>query len=174
MGEDPSANMNLSLKARFCLLLLLTVVFEFTVHHGAVLGTVHASDPEWELISDQEGIKTWRKEISGSPMIAFRGESVIDASMARIGQVLSDSAKQVEWIEKCAEGKTVRQINDFERIEYHRIETPIVISDRDFVYHVRTQFDVTKKILLVKLKSVEDPLVPETSKNVRGRLINSA
>jgi hypothetical protein len=126
---------------------------------------------DWEEIGDDDGIRVSRKEIADSPIIAFRGEAIVDASIAKIAQVLDDTRRKVEWVASAAEARDVRTVGPFERIEYNHTTTPIVLKDRDFVYKVKTEVDPQKQQIRIAFHSVEDALVPVYSKCVRGRLV---
>ena len=43
-----------------------------------------AAPGEWERIGESDGVVTLRKEVPDSPVVAFRGEAMIEDSMARI------------------------------------------------------------------------------------------
>ena len=92
-------------------------------------------DEGWEQLANEPTIKTWRKQVPGSPLFAFRGEAIIDASIPKIAQVLSDTSRKTEWVHKSVEAKNIRMISDLERIEYNHTSTPFPLTDRDFVFH---------------------------------------
>jgi hypothetical protein len=127
---------------------------------------------QWEQMGNDDGIVTWRKEIQGSDVVAFRGRAVINASLAKIASVLSDSSRKVEWVARAIEARDLRKISQLERVEYNRTSPPWPIMDRDFVFHSKVVLDKEKRQMVLDLKSVEDPLAPETSA-VRGTIENS-
>lgn len=127
----------------------------------------------WEQIRDSDGIQVWRKEVSDSPVVAFKGAAVIDASIAKVAQVLSDTSRKLEWVAKIKEARDIRTISTTERVEYNHTGTPWPIKDRDFVFSAKVEGSKEKGQLVVLIKSVEDPLGPETDK-VRGKLYGSS
>jgi hypothetical protein len=128
----------------------------------------------WEFQGEDEGIKTWRSQVEGSPLVAWKGEALIDAPIGKVANVLADTSRKTEWIHKAAKAENVRLISPLERIEYNRTETPpLIMKDRDFVFHAWTELDRPKKEARIFFLSVEDPLKPEDSKYVRGKLIKS-
>lgn len=100
------------------------------------------NDDGWELLSDANGIKTWRKEVEGSSIVAFRGEGILDAPIAKATQMLADTARKPEWIHKCAEARNIKTFSELDRIEYNRTLAPVVLKDRDFVYHAKVWLDM--------------------------------
>ncbi len=143
---------------------------------AVVLPTFASPTPvakDWEEISNDEGIRVWRKEVEGSPVVAFRGEAVIDAPIGKISAILADTSRKKEWVAKIEEAKDIHLISEFERIEYNHTGTPIVLKDRDFVFHAKARLDKAKRQMVLKLRSVEDPRMPPTE-YVRGRLLESS
>jgi hypothetical protein len=131
-------------------------------------------DKAWEEISNDEQVRVHRKEIEGSDVVAFRGETVIEAPLAKVANVLIDTSRKLEWVHKIVEAKDIREISQYERVEYnHTASGFFMVRDRDFVFHAKAELDKPNQRMIFRLKSVEDPLMPETDK-VRGHLTNSA
>src|SRR5436190_18784580 len=49
-----------------------------------------ASPDGWQLVDRTEELTVYRKEVPGSSVLAYRGEAVLDAPMARIFAVIRD------------------------------------------------------------------------------------
>jgi hypothetical protein len=126
----------------------------------------------WEKIGDDDGIAVYRREVPGSPVIAFKGEGVIDASILRVASILVDPARATEWVDSLLEARTLRHLSETDYIEYDHVGTPFVMKDRDFVIDCRLEFEPAAKKATLKFHSVTDPLAPTTS-YVRGELISS-
>src|SRR5260370_36377586 len=92
-----------------------------------------AAQPAWEKIGDDDGIAVFRREVPGSPLVAFKGEGIVDASILRVASVLVDSSRATEWIDSLKEARILRQVSETETIHYDHIRTPVVIKGRDFV-----------------------------------------
>lgn len=138
------------------------------------VGSAVAAEGTWERIGDDDGIVVWRKDIEGSPVVAFKGDGVIDAPIAKVMGVLADTSRKTEWVARCVEAKDVRNISDFERVEYNRTSAPWPIADRDFLFHAKVEGDRAQKKLVLTLRSIEDPLCPKNEDvAVRGVLNTS-
>ena len=124
-------------------------------------------DPPWEKFDEDEGIAVFRREVAGSPIIALRGEGVVDAPILRVASVLVDTARSAEWIDRLAEVKVVRKINDDEQIHWTHITTPVVLKDRDFVFDIKLELDPANKKVFLNYHSVYDSGAPKTD-YVRG------
>ncbi len=136
--------------------------------------TVEASpvpvDKSWERVSSSDGITTYSKEISGAPTVAFLGEALIDAPVAKVAQVLIDTARKTEWVSDAMITRDIRQISQLERIEYNRTHAPWPIKNRDFVLRCKLELDQVQKTATVTFSSVPDPAQPETDEAVRGKV----
>lgn len=129
---------------------------------------------DWEEISNEDGIVCWSRDVPDSPIVAFKGEGVVDAPIAKVARVLQDTSRKKEWIARTLEVREVRRVSDLEYVEYIRSEAPGPIKDRDFVYNAKVELDREKKTLIVRIKSVKEPLAPENEDvAVRGELLDS-
>jgi hypothetical protein len=127
----------------------------------------------WEKIGDSDGIGVYRREVPGSPLIAFKGEGYINSSIIRVASVLVDSDRAPEWVDSLTESKIIRQVSETETVHYDHIGTPFVLKDRDFVSDCKLEFDPGRKNITLKIHAINDPLAPPTS-YVRGELIHSS
>lgn len=131
------------------------------------------ADPSWEKVIEVDGVKVHKKDIPDSDVVAFRGETIYDAPIARVANVLIDTSRKLEWVSKCVEAKDIRQNGPFERVEYNKTASGFfAVKDRDFVFHAKAELNREKQQMIIRMKSVSDPLAPETG-SVRGELKQS-
>jgi hypothetical protein len=148
--------------------------FAFLVGAALVVGSANADSPSgWQKIDDSDGIIAYKREIPGSPVIAFRGDADIDAPIARVASILVDIDRGTEWMDSLVDAHTVRRISDTEYVEYDHIGTPFPLTDRDFVYDAKLELQPESKKLVLRFHSVEDPKAPKT-KYVRAELMQSS
>jgi hypothetical protein len=131
-----------------------------------------AQGEKWELVGTKDDIVSYRREVEGSPVIAIRGEAVVDASIVRVASVLLDTARLPQWMDRLAEARRIRTENARHYVEYDRATVPFPLSNRDFVVETRVEVDAAKKQLLLKAHSVVDPSAPVTGL-VRGEVLAS-
>ncbi len=122
---------------------------------------------------DSTGVKLWKKEVPGSPVVAFRGETIIEASIPRLASVLGDSTRRTEWVADAKESRDIRVNTMMDRVEYNRTGAPWPVQDRDFVYQVTVNADRIKQSVLITINSVNEPSVPPRDGIVRAELIGS-
>lgn len=137
------------------------------------LSTLLLGAADWQLASEGEGILTYSKKVEGSDLVAFRGETVIEAPLAKVAGILIDTSRKKEWVYRLEEAKDIRDIGPFERVEYnHTASGFFFIRDRDFVFRAKAELDRAKKRMTINLESVEDERMPEAGP-VRGHIDNS-
>jgi hypothetical protein len=125
---------------------------------------------DWIKTSDGDDIWTYKREVPGSPIIALRGEGIIDAPIVRVASVLLDYDRATEWVDSLEEVRVVRRLSANEFIEYDHVGTPpIIMVDRDFVCRGRVDVDVTHRSLTMNLWPTRDPAVP-LGRYIRGTL----
>ncbi|MBL7716445.1 MAG: hypothetical protein JNL01_13350 [Bdellovibrionales bacterium] len=127
----------------------------------------------WEEISNEDGIRVFRREMEGSPFKGLKGIGVVDAPIAKVSAVLDDTTRRMEWVANSRDCRTLKRINDYERIEYNHAAVPWPFQDRDFVFHASVAVNPEAKEIRILMKSVEDPLMPKRSGIVRGLIHQS-
>ena len=128
----------------------------------------------WEAYGGENGVQLWRKRVEGSSLIAFRGETEIPASLAKVSAVLYDVDRRTEWMADATDCRELRVISRLEKVEYNRTRTPWPLQDRDFVYRTLVEVDRAPREIRIFISSVEDPSMPPRDGVVRGRLMSSS
>jgi hypothetical protein len=127
-------------------------------------------DKSWVMMSNEDGISAWKREIPGSDIIALRGEGTVDAPLVRVASVLLDYTRATEWIDSLEEVRVVRTLGPLEFVEYDRVGTPpIIMKDRDFVCRGELAVDLREQTLIMTIEPTVDPKLPKTD-CVRGEL----
>ncbi|HRG96697.1 MAG TPA: START domain-containing protein [Polyangiaceae bacterium] len=132
-----------------------------------------ADAPRWERVTESGGVTVFKQEVEGSPVIAFKGIGVVNAPIARVAAVVTDSNRTPEWMDSVADAHIVRQVSPFERIVYTHLKSPPLIADRDFVTAAKAEFDRANKRVIIRIHSVADASAPPTS-HVRGQILHSS
>jgi hypothetical protein len=127
---------------------------------------------KWELVGNKDDIVTYRREVAGSPVIAIRGEGVVEASILRVASVLMDTARLPQWMDRVAEARRIRATSALHYVEYERATTPFPLTDRDFVIESWVEIDGAKKQMVLRARSATDPSTPLTGL-VRGEVLAS-
>jgi hypothetical protein len=126
----------------------------------------------WEEIKQDDGITVYSADVPDTPIIAFKGKAVVDASAKKVLWVLADRKHRKDWVNRLNINEELEIISKVERIIYQSFDMPILISNRDMVYRTVLTKDNSTGIYKFSMSSVDHKDAPETI-GVRARLINS-
>jgi hypothetical protein len=97
---------------------------------------------DWELIRDDDGIRTYRIQRPDSPLLAFKGEGVIDAPIDLVSSVCLDAERAGEWIGLLSESVVLRWLEEGRGyVQFTRFDLPWPVRDRVFVSRVVLDVD---------------------------------
>lgn len=96
---------------------------------------VHAED--WKLAKDEDGIKVYLSEVTGSQYKAYRGVVTVRADIATLRAMQEDVPGSCAWIHECNEQKSLKSEGD-KHWSYSRFNTPWPVTPRDSVIEVTT------------------------------------
>lgn len=127
-----------------------------------------ADEAQWELLSDEEGIKVWRREVEGSNFVEFRGKGVIGANMKQILAVLHDNKRKTEWMFGCVENKLVEAKSIGNVIIYNRTGSTFpLVNDRDTVVESKLTYSLEDRWVHIDAHAVTHANAPELDGVVR-------
>lgn len=132
---------------------------------GVELSSAQAE--EWESMGVTDGVAVSRMQVSGSPVLAFRGEIVADVHISRIMEVFTNSQERRHWVDRYHSHETLEQTNRTE-LYWIRFGLPPGISDRDYLLQADLEIDEEEKQVTARLRSVEDERWPVQSCCVRA------
>ncbi|MCS3467266.1 hypothetical protein M2401_000987 [Pseudomonas sp. JUb42] len=127
-----------------------------------VAGVAQAED--WQVAKDEDGIKVSLSDVAGSKYKAYRGETVINASMAKVRSFQEDVAGACKWIHECKSQKALKREGD-QVWTYTQFNTPWPVTPRDSVLLV-TSVNGADGSLTRKLEG-QPKYIPEESGFVR-------
>lgn len=127
-----------------------------------VAGAAHAED--WKTAKQADGITVSLSDVPGSEYKAYRGVTLIKASVAKIRALQEDVAGACSWIHECKTQKLLKSEGD-QVWTYTQFNTPWPVTARDSVLHVTSSID-TDGTLTRKLEGVPK-YIPEEKGFVR-------
>ena len=122
---------------------------------------------QWEVITEEDGIKVMMKEVKGRSLPVFKGEGNVNENLYEILGVLRDINKGKEWMHSCKDSRLIEAIGDRKFIVYNVTNAPWPVSDRDVVVESDASFDKATKTVTIDMKSIEHPDMPKVSGLVR-------
>lgn len=147
----------------------LLLFFLSLLFNASVFGET-AAGHGWEEISNFDGIRVFKKEVPDSPILALKGETVLDFPIARVATVMDQIEKQPQWVPYLLEAKQLKQISFYERIIYTCSYSPWPLRDRDFLAHSSVEVNQQESRITVNMRSVEGPEAPVREDRVRGEI----
>jgi hypothetical protein len=139
--------------------LLIALLFAFTAH-AKPNGT-------WELVDEEDGIRTWKRELPGSDLPGFRGQVVMQSSPEKVLTVLLDRTSHTQWMHRCVESRTLQDIDATHSLIYNRTGAPWPVWDRDVILRSEVTKSADGKTIDVAFHNVASDLVPVPAKVVR-------
>lgn len=119
----------------------------------------------WVKVIDAEGITVYTRPAAGSSIDEFKGITLIDADPEKIIKVIADHKNLTKWVANCIYAQLITTDNRTSSIIYQQIKSPWPVSDRDVI--IRSSLVYEKNRVILYLKSVSDPAVPEKPGIVR-------
>lgn len=136
---------------------------------------VSGNETPWAIISDSEGIKTYRKEIAGSKVFPLKGVTILHAPIVKVLTLMLDDDRATEWIDLLAEIKLIKTYSDSRYILLYEMDSPLslFVKKRDFLLESNFTYHKKEETVTLSLHSVEDDSVPEQKGYVRGDIYKS-
>jgi hypothetical protein len=126
-----------------------------------------SGETPWEFLAEKDGIHVWKREIPGSDMPGFRGQTYIKASIDDILKTMLDWRKHTEWMFGCEESTMLKQFSESHAIMYNRVGAPWPVWDRDVIVDTTLERSADKKALVVNFKNIASQLRAVPKKVVR-------
>ncbi|OUU06771.1 MAG: hypothetical protein CBC00_10345 [Verrucomicrobia bacterium TMED40] len=125
------------------------------------------SEDGWVKVKEKDGVVVYEKEIGDRT--AFRGVAILEGTPEKLVGILHNTERWRYWIEDLDEGRELERISPFHAVYYQAIDTLFPASNRDLVFESVITREADSSIL-IKMRSIEHPLAPETV-GVRAALL---
>ncbi len=94
----------------------------------------------WALLQDKDGIKVYKKHIEGSSLYEFKGDTVVNAKIETVLEVMLDFKAVTKWFVFMEKFKVLKEFerkdDNFNMSIYISIDPPWPISNRDCILKV--------------------------------------
>ncbi len=125
----------------------------------------------WDKIKEKSGVTVYGQKMAGSKVYSFGGQTVINATVQTVFNVLMDQRYRKEWVDRLNYSKTLSAKSAYDYVLYQEFALPWPVSNRDFVYHGKAyKYDLGRVHL--DMTSVEASNSPNTT-GVRALLHKS-
>ncbi|MFT6514715.1 MAG: ribosome-associated toxin RatA of RatAB toxin-antitoxin module [Neolewinella sp.] len=127
---------------------------------------VHNNLPIWELTSDADDIRVYRRPSLTSSIDEVRIEATFKTTLPLFLDLISDVSRYPEWVYKCSEASTISRSLDSDLVYYARTDFPWPLQDRDLiVYSTRTTDPVSG--IVTSTSTARPSLLPQKEGVVR-------
>ena len=113
---------------------------------------------KWHQINEEDGIKVYSRDVQGSSLVAFKGETEFEEPMEKIMWVLKDGKRRGEWIELYLKGSTLENRGPFEEVIYQAVDSPWPVSDRDMIF-LSKAYRLKDGNVQIEMKSIDLSLI---------------
>lgn len=125
-----------------------------TVAIGLLMGQPSLAQEDWSLAKDAEGIRIYVRNVEGSPLREFRGETQLKATPDDVVKVLRDADAFRKWMPDVAASELLK-VTDTEQFHYLDNKAPWPVSNRDGVYHF-TYVKAGDGTVIIRVEAVPD------------------
>jgi len=126
-----------------------------------------AQEKGWEFVTTQDSVKISKKEVSGTTVMAFRGETIANVHISKIVAVFIDEKERKHWVDRYHSHKTL-STSERAATYWIKFQLPFPISNRDYVLHTSIDVDEPNRVFMANIKSVKDTRKPEDDCCVRA------
>ncbi len=90
---------------------------------------------EWHLVKEKNSVKVYTREVEGSDFLEFRGETVVQGTVAALVAVLYDTANCPAWLHECSYAMTLEEVSFEENYIFEIYDLSFPVSDRGVILH---------------------------------------
>lgn len=130
-----------------------------------------ATTSDWELVNEDDGVKSFKKKFEDSRTVAFRGEGIVEASPIRILTILSDTERNKEWNKNLKKILLLEKKGINDRVQYLETKVPFPYKNREVVVRIKTNWDEKLGAIFIDSESVEDERAPKDTGCVRAKVV---
>ncbi len=116
---------------------------------------------DWQLKTDQDGIKIYTREIPGSKIKALKVDATFDATSAQLVNLIMDVNNARDWVYHTKSSTLIKRVSSSELYYYSEVSLPWPLADRDFVAHLMVSQNPETKIVTIDGPAVNGMVEPK-------------
>jgi hypothetical protein len=137
-------------------LLVLLVTLAVLSASPARVDASNQTNGEWRQYKDEGGIIGYEHNVEKSKYLETRAETVIEAPVEVLLEVLKDISSYPQWMYKCKEAVLLRQENKLKRVLYFAQDAVFGSPDRDAVIQAISVEDLDSGAYITTLHSIDN------------------
>jgi hypothetical protein len=122
----------------------------------------------WELVGVTDGVEVARQTVEGSPLFAFRGESVTDVHISVLSGLLLNDPLGPEWVDLMYLSYLVERQSPTLKIIRQGYDLPWPVGDRDYILRQEAHYDASTKTFTLNFQSVPHSKEPANDCCIRA------
>jgi hypothetical protein len=124
--------------------------------------------PDWELIHDQDGVRTWRAPQTDGRVYPLSAHAIVDVPLGTLLGLFLDPTRTAEWAYQLVEIQIYPRPEPDLVVEWQRYALGWPFSEREFLMERRTRVDPVQRTVSMFYHSIEDPAFPVGEGRVRA------
>ena len=136
-------------------------------------GILDAGEPEWKLLSTENGIDLYLRENAVNGFNEYQAIAILDFPLKSIVTVLRDFPNYPLWMPECLEAQKIEDIDENNLLLYYLHHSPWPVRNRDAILHVRSVIDPDSNIVNISSIAVPDDRYPAQSNPIRMAMMEA-
>ncbi|MGK0367962.1 MAG: hypothetical protein ACI9QD_001102 [Thermoproteota archaeon] len=138
-----------TLKRKVCFFVLILTLFSSQTFSA----TINWND--WKKFYTEDGITVYKVKNPKKSIIPLMAKAKIEYSLNAILSLLSRQDLRKQWVPRWGGSGVLKNISEFERIEFTVSKVPFPFYNREFIYKTKTTFDKINRTANIDIKTVE-------------------
>lgn len=126
---------------------LTTITAQDTDDREKVVSLVVNNLPVWELTSNADDIRVYRRPSLSSSIDEVRIEATFKTTLPLFLDLIGDVSRYPEWVYKCSEANTLSKSSESDLVYYARTDFPWPLQDRDLIVRSTRTIDPVSGIV---------------------------
>lgn len=124
-----------------------------------------AAESQWRKVKEVDGIAVYTRPAEGSDLDEFMGQTLIDAPVEALNEILEDVPALTKWMFNCKTSYVIERAGKNKAIVYNETKAPWPVENRDVVVESNTRRE--GKRVIRAFRAVSHPRVPPKKGVVR-------
>jgi hypothetical protein len=147
---------------------VLAVIAPLSLLLGMFVPRRAQAGTDWELISDQDGIQVFKRQLEGTSLVEFKARGAVGAPILNVAAVLRGSDRAKEWMHACEGASVIEWLSATRWVSYNRTKSPaFFVHDRDVVLLNDLEVLPAQRKIVIRFDAVSSPNAPPVADAVR-------
>jgi hypothetical protein len=129
----------------------------------------------WKYEKSSGAAVAYTRSVPHSSFREYKVETEVEATLTQVVAVLMDVRELPQWVDRCSEAMTLKEISPTESITRMVTTSPFPLKDREAIAHGRLTQDASTKVVVLESNGLFDylPLDPKYERvhSLRGRWV---